>query len=204
MRSSTTPPVASSQHSVYCALPAPTRSRSLVRDALTYAAAPGPRTTALPRWLTSKTPTASRTAVCSLTTPWPAYSSGIDHPPNSASLAPSATCRSCNGESRRSGPDVGAVTAPNLPQPDGRTPTARVATVSPTRTPARRSASPSYTLSKGAAEKSKADVVAIGVVRTARGLRAAPGGEGVAAAYGRKFAPLLSTLGFHGRPGEVA
>ncbi len=76
--------------------------------------------------------------------------------------------------------------------------------MSPTRTPARRSAGPAYTLSKGAAEKSKADVVAIGVVRTPRGLRAAPGGEGVASAYGRKFAPLLSTLGFTARAGEVA
>lgn len=61
-----------------------------------------------------------------------------------------------------------------------------------------------YTLSKGAAEKTKADAVAIGVVRTAKGLRAAPGGEGVVAAYGRKFAPLVSTLGFTGKAGEVA
>ncbi|NUR07330.1 MAG: leucyl aminopeptidase [Nocardioidaceae bacterium] len=61
-----------------------------------------------------------------------------------------------------------------------------------------------YTLSKGAAEKTKADVVAIGVVRTAKGLQAAPGGRGVADAYGRKFAPLLSTLGFTGKRGEVA
>ena len=41
-------------------------------------------------------------------------------------------------------------------------------------------------------------------MRTGKGLRAAPGGEGVAAAYGRKFAPLLSTIGFTGKPGEVA
>ena len=33
----------------------------------------------------------------------------------------------------------------------------------------------SYTLRKGAAEKSKADVVVVGVVRTPKGLRAAPG-----------------------------
>jgi leucyl aminopeptidase len=62
----------------------------------------------------------------------------------------------------------------------------------------------SYTLRKGAAEKTKADVVAIGVVRTPKGLRAAPGGEGVASAYGRKFAPLLSTIGFTAKTGEVA
>jgi leucyl aminopeptidase len=60
-----------------------------------------------------------------------------------------------------------------------------------------------YTLSNGAPEKTKADAVAIGVVRTPKGLRAAPGGEGVASAYGRKFAPLLSTLGFTGKVGEV-
>ncbi|QWZ06405.1 leucyl aminopeptidase [Nocardioides panacis] len=62
----------------------------------------------------------------------------------------------------------------------------------------------SYTLRKGAAEKTKADVVVIGVVRTPKGLRAAPGGEGVASAYGRKFAPLLSTIGFTAKTGEVA
>ena len=84
------PPVSSSQHSVYCALPRPILPRSLVRVALTYAAAPSPLTSALPRWLTSKMPTDSRTVVCSLTTP-EGYSSGIDQPPNSANFAPSWT-----------------------------------------------------------------------------------------------------------------
>ena len=41
----------------------------------------------------------------------------------------------------------------------------------------------SYTLRKGAPEKTRADVVVIGVVRTPKGLQAAPGGEGVASAY---------------------
>src|SRR6476620_6506976 len=91
------PPVASSQHNVYCALPGRIRPRSLVRVALMYAAAPGPTTVTLPRWLTSKMPTASRTAVCSLTTP-EGYSSGIDQPPKSANFAPRATCRSCSGD----------------------------------------------------------------------------------------------------------
>ena len=62
----------------------------------------------------------------------------------------------------------------------------------------------SYTLRKGAPEKTRADVVVIGVVRTAKGPQAAPGGEGVADAYGRKFAPLLSTIGFTGRLDETA
>ncbi len=53
----------------------------------------------MPRCETSKTPTASRTAACSLSTPPPAYSSGISQPPKSANLAPSATCRSCRGGS---------------------------------------------------------------------------------------------------------
>jgi leucyl aminopeptidase len=62
----------------------------------------------------------------------------------------------------------------------------------------------SYTLRKGAAEKTRADVVVIGVVRTPKGLQPAPGGEGVASAYGRRFVPLLSTMGFSGRLDEVA
>jgi leucyl aminopeptidase len=62
----------------------------------------------------------------------------------------------------------------------------------------------SYTLRKGAPEKSRADAVVIGVVRTAKGPQPAPGGEGVASAYGRKFAPLLSTVGISGRLDEVA
>src|SRR5689334_5704434 len=101
MRSSTVPP-SSSQHRVYCALPVSMRPRSLVRHWLTKSAAPVPRTSALPRWLTSNRPTASRTALCSASTPPPAYSSGMSQPPNSASLAPRATWRSCNGECSRS------------------------------------------------------------------------------------------------------
>jgi leucyl aminopeptidase len=62
----------------------------------------------------------------------------------------------------------------------------------------------SYTLRKGAPEKTRADVVVIGMVRTPKGLQAAPGGEGVAAAYGRKLVPLMSTMGFSGRLDEVA
>jgi leucyl aminopeptidase len=62
----------------------------------------------------------------------------------------------------------------------------------------------SYTPRRGSADKTRADAVVVGVVRTPKGLQAAPGGEAVASAYGRRFAPLLSTLGFSGRPLEVA
>src|SRR4029453_17783887 len=104
------PPVASSQQRVYCAWPGWILPRSLLSVALTYAAAPGPTTIALPRCETSKMPTLSRTAVCSLTTP-EGYSSGIDQPPNSANLAPGAPWRWWSGEVRRPGPPAG--------EPDG-------------------------------------------------------------------------------------
>lgn len=62
----------------------------------------------------------------------------------------------------------------------------------------------SYTLSKAGPDKTRADVVVIGVARGAKGaLEAAPGGEPVAEAYARKFAPMLSSMGFGGKPGEV-
>src|SRR5690242_20978476 len=46
--------------------------------------------------------------------------------------------------------------------------------------------------------------VVVGVVKSDKGARLAPGGEDVAAAYGRKLAPLLSTLGVTGKAGETA
>ncbi len=61
-----------------------------------------------------------------------------------------------------------------------------------------------YTLRKGSPAKTRTDLVVIGVARTAKGdLQACPGGEDVAAAYGRKFRPLLTSMGFRGDPGEV-
>src|SRR3954470_18187192 len=114
MRSSTTPPD-SSQHRVYWAEPVAMRRTSLVRQRLTKSAAPGPVTDALPRWLTSKTPTRSRTAVCSATTPPPGYSIGMSQPPKSAILAPRATWRSCRGEVSGVVPDIAVVMGVNLP-----------------------------------------------------------------------------------------
>jgi leucyl aminopeptidase len=61
-----------------------------------------------------------------------------------------------------------------------------------------------YTLRKGSPAKTRTDLVVIGVVRTAKGdLVAGAGGEDVASAYGRRFKPLLSSLGFRGDAGEV-
>ena len=62
----------------------------------------------------------------------------------------------------------------------------------------------SYTLRKGAPDRTRTDLVVIGVATGKAGvLVAAPGGEPVAAAYGRKFAPLLASMGFKGGFGEV-
>jgi leucyl aminopeptidase len=61
-----------------------------------------------------------------------------------------------------------------------------------------------YTLRKGSPARARTDLVVIGVARTAKGdLQAAPGAEEVASAYGRRFKPLLSSMGFRGEVGEV-
>lgn len=61
-----------------------------------------------------------------------------------------------------------------------------------------------YTLSKGSADKTKVDLLVVGVLRDQKGrLRAAPGGEAVAGAFGRSFGALLSSMGFHGKHGET-
>ena len=121
-------------------------------------------------------PTASRTAVCSLTTP-EEYSSGIVQPPNSANFAPSASWRSCRGE--------------RLPSAMARTYLVRVAEV------------PSYTLRNANPAKTRCDAVVVGLVSTSKGATVAEGGEDVAKAYGRKLRPLLVTLGATGKAGEV-
>ena len=57
----------------------------------------------------------------------------------------------------------------------------------------------SYTLRQGSPAKTRVDLVVVGAVRTPRkGLSLATGGEEVAATYGRKLAPLLSSLGLIG------
>ena len=61
-----------------------------------------------------------------------------------------------------------------------------------------------YTLRKGSPAKTRTDLVVIGVARTSKGeLEVCPGAEDVAAAYGRRFRPLLASMGFDGNVGEV-
>ncbi len=66
-----------------------------------------------------------------------------------------------------------------------------------------------FALSGASPAKSRADAVVVGVLKKpARGSSGsapvlAPGGEDVAKAYGRKLAPLLSSLGVTGKAGET-
>ncbi len=60
-----------------------------------------------------------------------------------------------------------------------------------------------YTLRTGAAEKTGADAVVVGVVETADRPRLAEGGAGVAEAYGRRLSPMLATLGVTGKAEQV-
>jgi leucyl aminopeptidase len=61
-----------------------------------------------------------------------------------------------------------------------------------------------YTLRKGSPAKTRTDLVVIGVAKTSKGdLVACPGAEDVTSEYGRKFKPMLSSMGFKGDAGEV-
>ncbi len=60
-----------------------------------------------------------------------------------------------------------------------------------------------YHLRSASPAKTRADAVVVGAEQTSKGVRLATGGEDVAAAYGRRLSPLLSTLGFAGKAGEV-
>ena len=66
----------------------------------------------------------------------------------------------------------------------------------------------SYHLRSASPAKTRSDVVVVGAQQFGRqsgkDVRLAPGAEDVAQAFGRKLRPLLSTLGFSGKPGEVA
>jgi leucyl aminopeptidase len=62
----------------------------------------------------------------------------------------------------------------------------------------------SYVLRKAAPERTGTDVLVVGMTSSTKGPRIAPGGEAVASAFGRRLRPLLSTLGFEGKPGQTA
>ena len=60
-----------------------------------------------------------------------------------------------------------------------------------------------YTLRSASPAKTRADAVVIGVVQGTDHAAVAPGGEDVAKAWGRKFAPMLAALGVKGKTGEI-
>lgn len=62
---------------------------------------------------------------------------------------------------------------------------------------------PTYTLRTASPAKTRTDAVVVGVRQGPDGPLVAPGGEDVAEAYGRKFAPMLSALGVTGKAGEA-
>src|SRR3954464_2643729 len=147
------------------------RDRSLVRQRSTNAAAPGPRTVPVPRCETSNRPTAVRTAVCSASTPLPAYSIGIDQPLKSASFAPAATCRSCRGEVR-------GLTAGHA---------SRVTTLD--------AVPPTIATTDRPLEKLAAHAVVVGVGQGPGGLLPTPGSEAVDRLLGGKLFAALADLG---------
>ena len=60
-----------------------------------------------------------------------------------------------------------------------------------------------YTLRAANPAKTRADAVVVGLLSNGDGPTVAPGGEPVAKAYGRRFAPLLAALDVKGKAGEV-
>ena len=60
-----------------------------------------------------------------------------------------------------------------------------------------------YTLRSASPAKTRTDAVVVGVVQTPKGAELAAGADDVAKAYGRKFRPLLATLGVTGKAGEA-
>jgi len=62
----------------------------------------------------------------------------------------------------------------------------------------------SYHLRGASPAKTRADAVVVGAWKNARGATLADGSEDVTSAFGRSLRPLLSTLGFTGKAGEVA
>src|SRR3954464_2701349 len=127
---------------------------------------------ALPRWLTSKTPTAVRTASCSRSTPPFGYSMGISQPPKSAIFAPRSRCRESSGDRRSAGtswvgPLVGSATVGDANAPPrydrpGRGPDAPLASLGSADHPRRRSPVTTVRLATTDPATTKADVLVIG------------------------------------------
>src|SRR5829696_7805890 len=94
-------PPSSVRHRVYWAAPGSvSRSRSLERACWRASWAPSPRTSTLPRWDRSKTPTRWRTAWCSDMVPW--YWIGMSQPAKAPILAPRRRWTASRGERRSS------------------------------------------------------------------------------------------------------
>src|SRR5262245_684630 len=109
---------------VYWAAPGSARrSRSLERACWRVSWAPSPRTSTLPRWDRSNTPTRSRTALCSDRVPW--YSMGMSQPAKAPILAPRRRWTASRGERCSSavpltrGPSGGARGSCPAPRWDG-------------------------------------------------------------------------------------
>ena len=60
-----------------------------------------------------------------------------------------------------------------------------------------------YALRSANPAKIRADAVVVGIVQSPKGPVVAPGAEDIAGAWGRKFRPMLSSLGMTGKGGEV-
>ena len=60
-----------------------------------------------------------------------------------------------------------------------------------------------YTLRTGSPERTGTDAVVVGLVSTRKGPRVVAEAKGVADAYGRKFGPMLSMLGFEAKRDQV-
>ncbi len=60
-----------------------------------------------------------------------------------------------------------------------------------------------YTLRTGSPERTGTDAVVVGLVSTRKGPRVVADAQGVADAYGRKFGPMLSMLGFEAKRDQV-
>jgi leucyl aminopeptidase len=61
-----------------------------------------------------------------------------------------------------------------------------------------------YHLRGASPAKTRADAVVVGAWKSAKGVALADGADDVATAYGRSLRPLLSTVGFAGKSGDVA